>query len=363
VHPDYKQAQFTIKELARELHNPTVDSMARLKHCVRHLAGELDQVQVMDPDITDRTCRITVDSDWGGCQTTRKSTGTLVAWLMGTQVLQSTKTQPTIATSSAQAESAEVQRGAHLGIFMQNLWYEAYGESLDIVVETDSAAGKILCSRRGVGRVRHLEIRDLEIQELTNSGRVRVTKVPGEQNVADLGTKVLDRVRIEYLLNKLGVRYFRDGVLMPITSAATKTKSNGVPVASVMKILSSLAGLVISEGHSTQVEVMNFHLVKIQPANPAAPSMFDYVLVLVVLMIVAALVERAHEDDEASCDETTTDVPFVFVTPKFEKTKTETKKTAIGIDVQSQSMVTYRRDLATPRFQPLAEREQGCWPR
>jgi hypothetical protein len=128
-------------------------------------------------------------------------------------VLQSTKTQPTIATCSAQAESAEVQRGCHLGIFMQNLWYEAYGETLDIVVETDSAAGKILCSRRGVGRVRHLEIRDLEIQELTNSGRVRVINVPGEMNVADLGTKVLDRVRIEYLLNKLGVRYFRGGVL------------------------------------------------------------------------------------------------------------------------------------------------------
>jgi hypothetical protein len=132
-------------------------------------------------------------------------------------------------------------------------------------------------------------------------------------------------------------------------------------VNAVMKILSSLAGLVISEAHSTQVDVMNFHMAKYQTPNPFAPSMFEYLLVLVVLMIVAALVERNKNDDEASYDETTTDVPFVFVTKNRKKTKTEKAEcldTTIGVDVMTQSMVTYRRDLATPRFQPLAEREQ-----
>ena len=75
-----------------------------------------------------------------------------------------------------------------LGIFVQNMFLEWFGMLLDIVVFTDSAAGKVISIRRGVGRVRHLEVKQLVIQQITNSERVKIMKCKGQSNIADVGT-------------------------------------------------------------------------------------------------------------------------------------------------------------------------------
>ena len=55
---------------------------------------------------------------------------------------------------------------------------------------TDTSAAKSFVCRRGLGKLKHLEIRDLWLQELAE-GRVEVNKVPGEEHPFDLMTKVL----------------------------------------------------------------------------------------------------------------------------------------------------------------------------
>ena len=54
---------------------------------------------------------------------------------------------------------------------------------------TDSAAAKSFVSRRGLGKMRHIEVRDLWLQREGMRGQVVVLKVPGEDNPADLMTK------------------------------------------------------------------------------------------------------------------------------------------------------------------------------
>ena len=56
---------------------------------------------------------------------------------------------------------------------------------------TDSSAAKSFVSRRGLGRMRHLEIRDLWLQKEVRDGNVEVSKIPGTKNPADLMTKIL----------------------------------------------------------------------------------------------------------------------------------------------------------------------------
>ena len=60
-----------------------------------------------------------------------------------------------------------------------------------IKLGTDSSAAKSFVSRRGLGKMRHLEIRDLWLQAEVEQGRLEVHKVKGDQNPADLMTKVL----------------------------------------------------------------------------------------------------------------------------------------------------------------------------
>ena len=57
---------------------------------------------------------------------------------------------------------------------------------------TDSSAAKSFVSRRGLGRMRHLEIRDMWLQREVREGGLEVSKVHGEDNPADLMTKILN---------------------------------------------------------------------------------------------------------------------------------------------------------------------------
>ncbi len=71
---------------------------------------------------------------------------------------------------------------------------------------TDSSAAKSFVSRRGLGKMKHLEIRDLWLQREVGLGKVTVNKVAGPRNPADLMTKFLKRWEIELRLKLMGIR-------------------------------------------------------------------------------------------------------------------------------------------------------------
>ena len=48
-----------------------------------------------------------------------------------------------------------------------------------LMLGTDISAAKSFVSRRGLGKMRHIEIRDLWLQKEVAEGRVLVSKLPG----------------------------------------------------------------------------------------------------------------------------------------------------------------------------------------
>ena len=73
-------------------------------------------------------------------------------------------------------------------------------------VGTDSSAAKSFVGRRGLGRMRHLDIRDLWLQKEVGEGKVVVSKVVGTENPADLMTKILGKGEIEERIVGMGMR-------------------------------------------------------------------------------------------------------------------------------------------------------------
>ena len=53
--------------------------------------------------------------------------------------------------------------------------------------------------------MKHIEIRDLWLQEEVLNGRVKVLKVKGEENPADLMTKILSKGEIEERLGRMNL--------------------------------------------------------------------------------------------------------------------------------------------------------------
>ena len=62
-------------------------------------------------------------------------------------------------------------------------------EEVTLEILTDSSAGKSIASRRGVGRVRRLQSKDLWLQEAVADRKIQITKIEGGRNHVDIETK------------------------------------------------------------------------------------------------------------------------------------------------------------------------------
>eukprot|EP00973_Karenia_brevis_P065117 9041399-Karenia_brevis.AAC.1 len=70
---------------------------------------------------------------------------------------------------------------------------------------TDRSAAKSYVCRRGLGKMRHLEVREMWLQQEVHDGKLEVGKVPGESNPADLMTKILTVKEIKSRLGAMNV--------------------------------------------------------------------------------------------------------------------------------------------------------------
>ena len=105
-------------------------------------------------------------------------------------------TQKTIALSSGEAELGGIVKGSGEGLGLvamaRDLGFEA-----TLTVRADSSAAIGICRRTGIGRVRHLAVGQLWVQERVRAGDVQLLKHPGALNPADLLTKVVNQELID----------------------------------------------------------------------------------------------------------------------------------------------------------------------
>ena len=143
------------------------------------------------------------DSDWAGCRVTGKSTSGGVV-MIGAHLIKSwATTQASIALSSAEAELVAMTKATAetIGIIhmVKDLAVEITG-----VVYADSAAALAIADRRGSGKLRHICIRKLWLQEKEQRGEVELRKVKGQHNPGDLLTKYVNGGRMEELMKRIG---------------------------------------------------------------------------------------------------------------------------------------------------------------
>ena len=60
-------------------------------------------------------------------------------------------------------------------------------------IKSDATAAIGIVARVGLGKVRHLCVGDLWIQQAAREGRISYSKIPGQLNPADMFTKAIDR--------------------------------------------------------------------------------------------------------------------------------------------------------------------------
>ena len=101
--------------------------------------------------------------------------------------------QAVIALSSGEAEYYGLVKGASMGLgavaIIHDLGCE-YENALEI--RTDASAAIGIANRIGIGKIRHIETNQLWLQQKVLEGKLVVSKVKGEDNLADALTKPVD---------------------------------------------------------------------------------------------------------------------------------------------------------------------------
>ena len=157
----------------------------------------------------DEACDITVlvDSDWAGNTKTRKSTSGGVLKVGKHLIRTWSSTQTTVATSSGEAELIAMYDGATRGLGMQTVMTEmGLSPQLKMVrISTDPSVAKSFVATRGLGKMRHLEVKFLWLQEIVQMGKVRVEKVSGATSIADALTKYHGIDKLDALCRPHGI--------------------------------------------------------------------------------------------------------------------------------------------------------------
>ena len=201
---DRPDIAFSTKELCRYFSTPTRESTEALKRLVRYLLGKKRLVWRFDYQDMTNTLSTYVDTDFGGCAVTRRSTSGGAA-LRGRHLIRHwSVTQSTIALSSAEAELTGICRGAAQAIGLRSIAKDLNIQlTLDILTDATAAIG--VCRRRGLGKIRHLHTADLWVQDRVRQKDFTLTKVDGKNNVADILTKFVDRRTLETHVKNLGL--------------------------------------------------------------------------------------------------------------------------------------------------------------
>ena len=83
------------------------------------------------------------------------------------------QTQEAVALSSGATEFYGIVKAATMGLGMKGLMADL-GLEVGVQVNTDSSAARSIASRKGAGRVRHVEVRELWVQEKVRRGELSI---------------------------------------------------------------------------------------------------------------------------------------------------------------------------------------------
>ena len=152
---------------------------------------------------TDLKIEAYTDADWAGQSDRHSITGGLLV-LDGVNVSSWARTQKAIATSSGESELYALSVGAAEALGLRELLIDI-GLPTTVRLRCDSTAAMGTATRQGLRRMKHVQVRDLALQQWIADGRLTLQKVASSANAADLLTKDVSQNVLQSLVPKLGL--------------------------------------------------------------------------------------------------------------------------------------------------------------
>ncbi|GJS89066.1 ribonuclease H-like domain-containing protein [Tanacetum coccineum] len=198
---------YAVQQVCLYMHDPREPHFSALKRILRYVQGTLDYGLQLFSSTTDSLIAYS-DADWAGCPTTRRSTSGYCVFLGNNLLSWSSKRQPTLSRSSAEAEYRGVANAVAETCWIRNLLRELHTPlSSATIVYCDNVSAVYLPSNPVQHqRTKHIEIDIHFVRDLVATGQVRVLHVHSRFQYADIFTKGLPSALFDEFRDSLSVR-------------------------------------------------------------------------------------------------------------------------------------------------------------
>jgi len=203
---DRPDIQYATKEVCRGMASPTVGDRRKLKRLARYLKSKPRVVTKFGFRRREKKIFGCSDSDWAGCRRTARSTTGGIIRYCGHYIKSWSSTQKSITLSSGEAELVAAVKMCTEVLGVVQLLAD-WGVEVDGEVWVDSSAAIGTMTRRGNGKLRHVRVGTLWVQERIEDGDLVVKKVRGEDNPADLCTKHVNEKLAKKFMDHLNFEF------------------------------------------------------------------------------------------------------------------------------------------------------------
>ena len=178
ISQDQADIGFATTALSRTMARPHVGDEVGVKRLAQYLRQNPSAVIEYPWQSEPQTVDGYSDSDWGGCERTRRSTsgGNLYhgCHLLGFW----SRTQQSVSLSSCEAEVNALVKCRVEGLGLRNLVCHCGRPTIELRLFTDASAAVGVCRRYGSGKLKHLSIKQLWAQEKVDGGSWTSSRYP-----------------------------------------------------------------------------------------------------------------------------------------------------------------------------------------
>ncbi|XP_078439884.1 secreted RxLR effector protein 161-like [Wolffia australiana] len=202
---------YSVGILSRFMENPAQEHFNGVKRVLRYVKGTIDFGLFYKKGDLNTELMGFSDSDFAGDVSDRRSTSGYIFFLNGMAVRWSSQKQHIVALSSCEAEYIAATEASCQAIWMNRWISEMKGEGqkpVKLMVENQLA---ITLSKNPVhhNRTKHIGTRYHFIRLCVEERKIEICYVPMEDQLADIFTKALGKLKFEEMRGRIGVQCLR----------------------------------------------------------------------------------------------------------------------------------------------------------
>lgn len=195
---------YAVQQASLHMHEPRDAHWTFVKRVLRYVRGTTQKGLQLQRTSTPSLVAYS-DADWAGCPDTRRSTSGFCVFFGDSLVSWSSKRQPIVSRSSAEAEYRGVANVVAECCWLRHLLGELHVPLDQATIVYCDNISAVYLSENPVhhGRTKHVELDVHFVREKVAIGHIRVVHVPTRQQLADIMTKGLSTAQFDEFRSSL----------------------------------------------------------------------------------------------------------------------------------------------------------------